>query len=351
MKVIKQAFQSDHVLEMIFSSLRWLFLVLSVLVFFYKYDSSFADLRLQLFIVLVCFGIVYMALSDICLHKTPVTSKAYVWMTKGSPIFDFVSFFALIGLTGGINSPLFPIAYLIILHVAVYWKFVGAIIASILFMLGYSIVFVIQSNLHPSFNFLMFSTQLIFLLLIGFLGGVVVSRERHHISEKNTFKNLANKDHLTNLYNHRSFQEQLKVAKEKKLAFFLVMADIDEFKKINDQYGHVVGDRVLNKIAKVLISTIPTNIGTVFRYGGEEFAILLYTDQYFQVQSLLKTVKEKVSEEIHQSKLGDFSVTMSFGCRKNGNEEPICLIEETDRLLYEAKRQGRNRIIYEEKTG
>ncbi|WP_261180313.1 GGDEF domain-containing protein [Anaerobacillus sp. CMMVII] len=254
-------------------------------------------------------------------------------------------FFALISLTGGIFSPLTPIAYLIILHVAVYWKFIGAIIASFLFVLGFSVVFTVQGNLLLSFDFMTYSTQLVFFLLVGFLGGIIVSRERKHFIEKNVFESLANKDHLTTLFNHRSFQEQLRIAKEKNINFYLVFCDIDEFKTVNDKYGHVVGDLVLKKIAKILSATVPTSLGTVFRYGGEEFAILLYTDQSSVVEELLIDVKQKVAEEVHYCHGGKFSVTMSFGCSKNGKEEPIELIEEADKLLYEAKRQGRNRVV------
>ncbi|WP_409851993.1 diguanylate cyclase [Anaerobacillus sp.] len=347
-RLVKQAYQSDHGLEIIFSSLRWLFLLLSILVFYIQYKSNPVDLYLYLFITLVIFGFIYMALSDLCLHLTPENSFVYNTMTKGGPFFDYISYFALIALTGGIYSPLIPIAYLIILHVTVYWKFIGGMIASLLFMVGYTIVFMIQASNKLSYDYMTYSTQLVFLLLIGFLGGIVVSRERQLFTEKNVLENLANKDHLTNLHNHRSFQEQLRVSKEKNLVFYLVFADIDEFKKINDKYGHVVGDLVLKKIAKVLSTNIPQNVGTVYRYGGEEFAILLFTDQYCLVERLLENLKLKISEEVHYCHGGKFSVTMSFGCSKNGSEEPIQLIEEADRLLYEAKRQGRNRIIHKQ---
>ncbi|RXJ02860.1 GGDEF domain-containing protein [Anaerobacillus alkaliphilus] len=347
-RVIVQAYQSDHALEMVFSSLRWFFLILSVIVFLINYIDNPVELHLILFSALVVFGCIYMGLSDFCLYKAPESSKAYLIMTKGGPFFDFVSFFALIALTGGIYSPLTPIAYLIILHVSVYWRLVGAMTFSLLFMLGFTILFMVQGYFIMSFDYITYLTQLVFLLLVGLLGGIVVSRERYHFSEKNTFENLANKDHLTNLDNHRSFQEQLRVTKDKDTPFYLVFADIDGFKKINDQYGHVVGDIVLKKVAKVLRINIPEDIGSVFRYGGEEFAILIYTDEQRYVEELLANLKEKISEEVHYCNEGKFTVTMSFGCKRNSNEEePIKLIDEADKLLYQAKRQGKNRVVYE----
>ncbi len=343
-----RAYQSDHVLEVIFSSLRWFFVLLSVVVFTIKYSRDPVELHLLLFMSLIAFGCLYMGISDYCLYRTPEKSKAYLIMTKGGPFFDFVAFFALISLTGGIFSPLTPLAYLIILHVSVYWRFIGAITSALLFMLGFTIVFMIQGYILLSFDYLTYLTQLAFLLLMGLLGGVIVSRERYHFSEKNVFENLANKDHLTNIDNHRSFQEQLRVAKDKEVPFYLVFADIDGFKQVNDQYGHVVGDLVLKKIAKTLRMHIPQNVGNVFRYGGEEFAILLYTDDQNYVEDLLKHVKEKIAEDDHYSNEGKFTVTMSFGCKRNTrDEQPIELIDEADKLLYEAKRSGKNCIVYD----
>lgn len=76
--------------------------------------------QLNLFIFLVIFGFLYMGISDYYLHKSPLGARVYTLMTKGGPFFDLIAFSALVPLTGGIESPLFPLAYLIILHVTVY---------------------------------------------------------------------------------------------------------------------------------------------------------------------------------------------------------------------------------------
>lgn len=343
--LIRSAYQSYHALEIIFSSLRWFFLVVSIIVFTVQYFENPAHLKL--FLALVVFGFIYMGTSDYYLHKSPKGSKMYKAMTKGGPIFDFIAFLALIPLTGGIESPLFPLAYLILLHIAVYWRFVGGIITAILFIAVYSIIYFVQvPDVFSLKNIVMYLCQALFLLLVGGLGGIIVSRERKHHSEKNRLAEAANRDYLTNLLNHRSFQEHLRNDVKKGADFYLVLADIDKFKSINDQYGHVMGDKVLRQIGEMVTSIIPAKQGKVFRYGGEEFAFLLYTNEQFEVNKLLVEIKQTISSHIFYCDGESFSVTMSFGTGKQNGESPDQLVEKVDKLLYEAKDRGRNQIVY-----
>ncbi|MBM7662291.1 diguanylate cyclase (GGDEF)-like protein [Bacillus mesophilus] len=342
--IIKDAYHSDHALEVIFSSLRWFFIVLSISVFTVQYIENPVNLKLYFFISLVVFGVLYMGISDYYLHKSPEGSRMYTLMTKCGPFFDFIAFSALIPLTGGIESPLFPLAYLILLHIAVYWRVKGGVIAAFLFILIYSIIFMIQvSTSHSLINYF---SQVFFLLLIGGLGGIIVSRERKHHSEKNLLVEVANRDYLTNLLNHRSFQECLRKDLDNGKDFYLALTDIDKFKSINDQYGHVMGDKVLRQIGSIFTSIIPVKQGKVFRYGGEEFAIILYSNEQFEVNKLLVEVKQAVAMQTFYCEGQEFSITMSFGSCKQNGETPDQLVEKVDRLLYEAKDRGRDQIVY-----
>ncbi|EEG76004.1 GGDEF domain-containing protein [Dethiobacter alkaliphilus] len=341
------AYQSDRALEIIFSSLRWFFLILSAVVFFSQYVANPDPLRLNLFIMLVVFGCLYMGVSDYYLRKWPEGSKNYALVTKGAPFFDFLAFSALVPLTGGIESPLFPLAYLIILHVAVYWKLTGGIIAATLLTLTYTITFLMQvSDVYTFSNLITYFSQVSFLLLMGCLGGIIVSRERQSHSEKNLLEQAANRDYLTNLLNHRSFQEHLRGDLENNSAFYLALADIDNFKLVNDKYGHVTGDKVLRELGSIINSTVSVKQGKAFRYGGEEFAIIIYNKEQDEVDKLLVEIKLSVANHIFYCEGEAFSVTMSFGSCKQNGEEPDKLVEKVDKLLYEAKDRGRNRIVY-----
>ncbi|MEH7076004.1 GGDEF domain-containing protein [Neobacillus drentensis] len=346
MKFLREAYQSGHALEIIFSSLRWFFLVVSITVFILQYVEDPVQIKLTLFVPLVVFGLIYMGVSDYYLHRSPEGSRMYTFMAKCGPFFDFIAFSTLVPLTGGIESPLFPLAYLIILHIAVYWRFLGGIIAAILFISVYSIIFLKQVSDISSFDSIVnYLCQVLFLFLIGGLGGIIVSRERKHHSEKNMLVEVANRDYLTNLLNHRSFQECLREDIENGLEFHIALTDIDKFKCINDKYGHVMGDLVLRQIGAMITSIIPEKTGKVFRYGGEEFAIILYTKEQFEVNRILVQVKQAVANHCFSCEGEPFSVTMSFGCCKQNGETPNQLVKKADKLLYEAKDNGRNQIV------
>ncbi|MFA9556280.1 GGDEF domain-containing protein [Evansella sp. AB-rgal1] len=345
-RLIKDSYESDHSLEILFSSLRWFFLIVSAVVFTIQYIDNPNTLRLTIFVALIVFGIIYMGISDFYLHKSPQDSVMYRTMTKGGPFFDFIAYSALVPLTGGIDSPLFPLAYLIILHVSVYWKLAGGFISAFLFTLLYTVIYFTQVQ-GVTLNILIpYSTQIVFFLLMGFLGGIIVSRERKQHSERNLLEVAANRDYLTGLLNHRSFQEHLRTDLESGKDFYLVLSDIDKFKYINDRYGHVTGDKVLCQISGMISSIIPQNQGNCFRYGGEEFAIIFYSIDREKVDKMLVEIKDTIANHLFYYGEESFSVTMSFGsCRQKG-EKSDQLVEKVDKLLYEAKDKGRNQIVY-----
>ncbi len=180
------------------------------------------------------------------------------------------------------------------------------------------------------------------------------------LEEKNRYlESIANLDGLTEIYNHRYFQEFLSkeisrsIRRENELS--LVLADIDSFKKFNDFYGHQAGDYVLREVAK-LCSELIREYDLLARYGGEEFVFVL--PETAQSDALI--VAEKVRAAIEQQHFAyageDYQVTMSFGVAGFMSEgKPLKkseLIERADKALYTAKKKGRNRVEgYFEKSG
>lgn len=156
---------------------------------------------------------------------------------------------------------------------------------------------------------------------------------------------LAVKDELTGLYNYRHFQAQLgteiqRVARyERPLA--LILLDIDHFKDINDSLGHATGDRVLTGLANALRQSVRTT-DSVFRYGGEEFAILLPETHGHQAQG----VAERARLAVEKSDLAPGRrVTISAGMAEyRPPERGEELLRRADAALYVAKREGRNRV-------
>ncbi len=164
------------------------------------------------------------------------------------------------------------------------------------------------------------------------------------------FKEEAQTDPLTRLLNRRSFNLYLEnfwhAFLKKEQPFALAMLDIDHFKKINDTFGHPIGDVVLKKFAQLLLTNLRSQQDFAFRVGGEEFALLSYEltkekmAQY--VERILKLVRDlKVSVKQKQISF-TFSAGVADIVKYSGPQE---LIKKADDALYKAKQIGRNRVV------
>ncbi len=159
---------------------------------------------------------------------------------------------------------------------------------------------------------------------------------------------MATTDGLTGLLNHRTFQERLSEMMSRSerngLTCALILTDIDHFKKINDTYGHPVGDQVLKQVARLLEQGV-RKIDMVARYGGEEFAIVMEGADAEGAQQLAERIRLDVAKQQFQSDKGAFSVTLSLGIAATPLDatEKHALIERADQALYHGKHNGRNR--------
>ena len=162
------------------------------------------------------------------------------------------------------------------------------------------------------------------------------------------YQNISFVDGLTGVYNHRYFHERLKQQINNMRRFpqsiSLFMIDIDYFKKYNDSYGHPKGDEILHDTAQVFVNATRED-DIVFRYGGEEFTIILPETIQRDAQSvgarLLETVRAKMP------------ITISVGLASipDNAHEKDDLIDKADKALYRAKASGRNRIcVYDKKV-
>lgn len=126
--------------------------------------------------------------------------------------------------------------------------------------------------------------------------------------------------------------------------FGVLMIDIDHFKKFNDNFGHRAGDRVLNAVATSLKSCLRAS-DLIFRYGGEEFVILLKNISLEDVEKLAHKLRKHIEKDYFVDKDRQLKVTVSIGCTviHTGDSEET-LFERADKAMYEAKNKGRNRI-------
>jgi diguanylate cyclase (GGDEF)-like protein len=179
-----------------------------------------------------------------------------------------------------------------------------------------------------------------------------VDRVRSLTREVTRTHHKAITDALTRLYNHGFFRQRLEIeldrARETGDQVSLVLFDIDHFKKYNDTYGHEEGNEVLVGVAKIM-KGIGRRGDIIARYGGEEFVALLYGANGEEARTFAETVRKAVEMHPFPGEPGREArtVTISGGCATfprpaTGDEE---LIKLADEKLYEAKAQGRNRVV------
>ncbi len=163
--------------------------------------------------------------------------------------------------------------------------------------------------------------------------------------------NLAVRDALTGIYNRRYINEKLPIELmssiiNKKL-LSVIMIDIDHYKKVNDTYGHLVGDTVLKTLTGIIQSCIRRDTDWLARYGGEEFLVCLPGAPLRMTVEIAESMRKAIESRAIVSGEHEIKVTASFGvsCRiytKDNNYEDV--IEEADKNLLLAKRNGRNRV-------
>lgn len=162
---------------------------------------------------------------------------------------------------------------------------------------------------------------------------------------------LATRDPLTSCLNRRSFndhcEQELETAKAENKPLTCIMMDIDHFKSVNDQYGHAVGDKVIQQVVQVARSGLRT-IDLMGRYGGEEFCILLPGLDLDQAGIVAERLRFRIENEVNEvlNKDSDRAITCSFGV----SSTQVCefdthtLVDGADRALYVSKNNGRNRV-------
>ena len=162
-------------------------------------------------------------------------------------------------------------------------------------------------------------------------------------------KKQAEHDALTGLLNRRVGERKLKLccktAQSKKQAYALILIDIDNFKKINDQFGHDEGDRVLRQCAKLINSSVRMG-DIVTRWGGEEFLIVLPGCPLDAARDLAERIRKVVASQ-NDPVVGQITLSLGVGTVRL-SENYTELLKRTDEALYQAKRSGRNKVVIAE---
>lgn len=252
--------------------------------------------------------------------------------------FDILFISAIIILTGGSASNYWPFYLLAIIPFSVSRGGFSGVIVGLISVICYITAIYYNEgtikNVPVDFWIGVF--------IVTFLTTMLVSKDK-----KATMK-LANTDALTGAYNFSYFQDRIDRAIERYettgKTVSLLFIDVDDFKTINDTYGHQRGDDVLKSIGEAILSAVRKN-DMVFRYGGDEFSVLLHNAS----REMALQVAERIRENVRYSldALTTFrKVTVSIGIAvlDEASTDKRIFLEIADRALYEAKKQGKNRV-------
>jgi two-component system cell cycle response regulator len=170
---------------------------------------------------------------------------------------------------------------------------------------------------------------------------------------RHELETLSIRDELTNIYNRRHFN--VKLEEESYRAYrqgynlFLILMDIDDFKNFNDQKGHQEGDILLHKLGKVILSSVRENVDWGFRYGGDEFAVIVTQATEDQAEKIAERIKTKYNaEHLEPTSLSIGLAKLIYSPSLTPQENMDILIRAADKALYSAKSAGGNQITLAE---
>lgn len=285
------------------------------------YYITYSEIVLHSFVATICVGWKYgfaqylIAIIPVCYYMcyTMNTKRRKMLIATGSALFAILAFLACKVLSFYLE-PMYEL-HLKNLELALY--FFNSI-CTFLFLIIFSLIFIFEMNAT--------SIQL---------------RHQNAILEK-----LASTDPLTGLYNRRSMNLFLNQALESGSNFSLIMCDIDNFKIINDSYGHDFGDIVLQEIAQITTDQVKDN-GYVCRWGGEEILILITSQLEEKAYRIAEDIRRNVANHIFKLDSKWIHCTLTLGVSTyDGHDTLEEVITKADYNLYTGKRNGKNVVIH-----
>jgi diguanylate cyclase (GGDEF)-like protein len=169
------------------------------------------------------------------------------------------------------------------------------------------------------------------------------------IERYRVLRNFMVRDSLTGLLNHTKTTEQLDIelerARRQNRPLSFAMIDLDHFKRVNDTYGHPIGDKVLKSLARLLQQRL-RKVDVIGRYGGEEFAVILTDTSGPDAVRILDSIRKDLAQIPQHADNTEFSVTFSCGVASYPDfSSPEAINNAADKALYRAKHDGRNRVV------
>lgn len=200
----------------------------------------------------------------------------------------------------------------------------------------YGVVFTTNTQMESTLMLIVYLISLVFVII----GSALNNRELMESISMNMT------DHLTNVKNVKAYKEEieklLELYKRYQIPFSIMILDIDDFKMINDMYGHRVGDKVLIELCALIQNNIRTS-DTLFRVGGEEFVILCQNVTLKESVEVAHKIRAAVEQRL--STISDKTITISIGVTEvNATDTEDSIYRRVDALLYDSKHSGKNSV-------
>jgi len=202
-------------------------------------------------------------------------------------------------------------------------------------------------KIRPVFHYFNILIAIILLLAFSLLFALEVRYIQKLLNDENSrLGEIASRDPLTKAYNRRALYNMInaEIATEDALKFGLIILDVDDFKKVNDTYGHIIGDQVLVSIAKVIRESLRED-DYFCRWGGEEFLLMIHGNEN-EFGIVAERIRVGIEQQVFQAEEKEFSITATFGISQYQNGLQIrTLIDMADQKLYYGKKHGKNQVV------
>ncbi len=218
------------------------------------------------------------------------------------------------------------------------------ITSAIIFTILGELSFTLYTDVYGFFNFLGHVFRFVSYLMI--LNGVIVNSLKDPVrsmlfklnEEREKLKEIAHHDNLTNLFNRAFFNEwiqrQVRLAQLQKVPMSFIMIDVDNFKQINDSFGHLIGDEVLKFVAECIASSTRSS-DFAARYGGDEFIVVLYGADKQRAEEIAQRIREKIT---NSNKL-EMSIDISYGVATlQPGADYLEALHKADEAMYRMKK-------------
>lgn len=333
----------------IFHLTRWLIIIIITFYFLFAYNSDSKNIQ---FMWVIFFSACYNTIISLFLPKNEKNMRK---ITKFI-IFCDVVFVSIISYNlGGINSDMYILYFFIIGFCGIYSNFSFTLIVGLFSILSFSILAL--KNVED-LNYFRLVIKDVFIIMAS-IGVMLLNNEikRYGEMHKKEFK-LARTDKLTGLANRHYFdqklQEEVQYADISGNPLNILMFDLDNFKRFNDTYGHVWGDKLLTLFSDIIMQNI-RKCDIPVRYGGEEFLILIRDLDIEMARSIGERIRRQLEKQ--RIYIGDEDnrkkVTVSCGLAQYPKNSPKIkeAIDFADKALYHAKASGKNIVVSFEEIG